>query len=232
MKLLCSIAASTHIDKYMTRIAKEALEESVKTINSKYLPFTIEHNMDDVIGVVLCAKVLPMESNEWALVVVTGMYENDLDKKSFVPGGKNSSHKDYLYIIDELEIPLKSNAMSKEELEYYRPKNINEELENYLDSTKVNKDGKIYFIRRYIARTGDLKIEVLSRDHDGHFHVFSKQRGINARFNINTFEYIDTKQGKVSSSDKKKIQEFLKTHKEERDLLISEYQRMEEGRKW
>ncbi|GAG28127.1 unnamed protein product, partial [marine sediment metagenome] len=58
-----------------------------------------------------------------------------------------------------------------------------------------------------------------------HFHVISKQRKINARFNIETLDYINMKEGIISPKDIKKIQNFFKTHPGPLKLLKDEYSR-------
>ena len=105
--------------------------------------------------------------------------------------------------------------------------NVADLLETHLNSTQVLPNGTVYKIKRFIAKTGDLKIEVYPNDHyPPHFHIISKQRGINARFDIETLKYINTKQGKITPKDTKKIQNFFKTDPKILDFLRSEHLRL------
>ena len=96
-------------------------------------------------------------------------------------------------------------------------------MEQYLNRTQIREDGQIYEIRAFIEAIGDLRIEIFSRDHldnPPHFHIISRQRGINARFHAHSLEYINTKHGKLRTKDHKKIKHFFKTHPEAHKKLL------------
>jgi hypothetical protein len=74
-------------------------------------------------------------------------------------------------------------------------------------------DGRAYKIKRFIAATEDLQIEVYPKNHQpSHFHVILKQRDINARFDIHTLELVNMKEGKIKEGDIKKFKIFSKHH--------------------
>jgi hypothetical protein len=81
-------------------------------------------------------------------------------------------------------------------------------------------NGEVYYIKKYVASLGDLRIEVYPKDHKPeHFHVISKQRNINARFDIKTLELVSTKYGKIMNSDIEKIQHLFRTQPNLNQLL-------------
>jgi len=104
---------------------------------------------------------------------------------------------------------------------------ISEDLEQYLESTAIWSDGSVYEIKRYIGSISDLRIEIYPKDHlPAHFHVISKQRRINARFDITTLELINVKHGSISGDDVKKIQALPKTRPLVWGKLKKEFERM------
>lgn len=96
----------------------------------------------------------------------------------------------------------------------------------HLDSTAVWPDGRVIRTKRFVASTGDLQIHIYPNDQfPPHFHVISKQRQIDARFNLKTLEIISNKQGQMSINDQKKIKHFFVTNPSILAELNSEYER-------
>jgi hypothetical protein len=214
-------------------MAKSALDDFARNINEKYLPQLIEHDWDRQIGVVLYGKVFQLKDKEYALGIVTGIFEDEPDKQLFKLGQSNTTYKEYeKYLdIDELIRMAEENAGREDiqNLHYEANPNIATLLETHLDSTQILPDGRVYKIKRFIASTGDLRVEVYPKDHyPAHFHVISDQRGINARFDIKTLDLINIKEGKIKSNDIKKIKNFFETHPEKLNKLRSEYNRLTE----
>lgn len=91
---------------------------------------------------------------------------------------------------------------------------IAELLRKYIDSTRVLPNGTVYYIKAFVCLVKDLKVVVYPKDHENqpHFHVISKQRNIDARFDLHTLECISLKRGKISVKDIKKIKSFFREH--------------------
>ena len=231
MKIMTAVASTTHLDLHNERMSKSALEGMALQIRSKYIPQLVNHDLGRQIGVLLYGKVLSLEDGEFALYVVSGIFESESEKQNYKLGSPNivwRKYKHYLDYAKKLSNQKKDKRKSQGLLSDIRADfNIADLLEAHLDSTQVLPDGRIYKIKRFIAATGDLRIEVYPKDHcPKHFHVTSKQRGINARFGLNTLEFINTKSGRVKKDDIKKIQNFFETHPEALQKLKSEYKRM------
>ncbi len=92
-------------------------------------------------------------------------------------------------------------------------------------------DGTVYKIKRFIASTGDLSIDVYAKDHEyePHFHVISKQRSIDARFDLETLEVISMKTGTIKQSDVKKIKDFFKLRPDKLKFLNDEHKRLNQS---
>jgi hypothetical protein len=106
--------------------------------------------------------------------------------------------------------------------------NIAKVLEKYLDKTSIWKDGRVYITKAFIDKYKDLEFHIYPKDHfPPHFHVISKQRNIDARFHIESFELISEKRGKISNSDIKKVKSFFKMFKQAREKLNKEYKRLQ-----
>lgn len=101
-------------------------------------------------------------------------------------------------------------------------------LEKYLNSTEFLPDWRIYHVKRAIARIFDLSLEVYPKDHrPAHFHVVSISRGLNARFSIETLEYLSDKWSTdISNKDIRRVQEFLREYPNIHEALKSELVRM------
>lgn len=232
MKIIVSIASTTHIDRHNERISKSVLDDMAKQTKDKYIPLLFNHEWDRQIGVNLYGEVFLLHDGEYALGMVSGLFENENEKEHFKIGQPNIvwiEYKKYLNT-DELIEKMSSKNQEKHTIPSVKPnRNISDYLEEYLNSTQVTPDGKLYKIKKFIASFGDLKIDIYPKDHKNptHFHVTSLQRGINARFDINTLELINIKCGKINQKDIKKIQTFFKETPSLLEKLKSESLRME-----
>ena len=230
MKIVTGIASTTHMDRHNERMSQLDLGGMARNINDKYIPFLIDHDWDRCIGIVLYGKVFRLNDGEYALGVVVGIYENDEEKGDFQVGKKNktwSNFKDYLKQ-EESKFPVKSKTVngSRDKHKNSESFNVADLLKVHLDSTQVLSGGVVYKIKKFIASTGDLRIEIYPNDHfPPHFHVISKQRKMNARFSLDTLELINTKAGKIRESDVKKVQNFFFLYPNLLNKLKEEYEK-------
>jgi hypothetical protein len=228
MKIITGIASTTHIDRHKERMAKSALDGMAKQIKERFIPHLIEHDPNQHIGVILYGEVFQLKDGEYALGIVSGLFENKEEEefKTRQPNNVWQNYKKYLDIA-ELQKLKEQNNQSKEISSSLKNSNIAELLETHLDSTQVLRDGTVYEIKRFIASTRDLRIKVYPKDHNPpHFHVISKQRNIDARFDIETLNLINTKRGSIKEKDVKKIQNFFNTNPTKLEKLKSEYTRI------
>lgn len=225
------LASSTHLDLHQERMARSALENGARQIRKNYVPLLIEHDFDRQIGVLLNAKVAKLPDGEYGLFAVAGEFENASEKITYKNGERNTVHGRYEQELEGIEerVSLPS-AGSLEATPSPRNLNIAEQLAIHLDSTKVLDTGEVYKINRHIASAGDLEIHVFPKDHPnenpGHFHIISKQRKINARFNIETLKHLSNKKGSLTNNDLKKITNFFETHPAALKLLREEHHRL------
>jgi len=230
MKITIGIASTTHIDRHNERMAKSALDGMAVQIKERYIPQLIEHDLNQHIGVGLYGEVFQLKDGEYALGIVSGIFENEEERERYKTGQPNNVWQDYKkYLdIDELLKLNKQNHQTKPINFFSQDSDIADLLETHLDSTQVLPDGTVYKIKRFIASTGDLRIEVYPKDHSPqHFHVISKQRKINARFDIKTLGLINTKSGSIQEKDIKKIQNFFKTNPDYLEKLRNEHVRLQ-----
>lgn len=224
MKIITAIASTTHIDRHNEKMAKCALESMAEQACAKYIRFLIEHDPSRPIGVILAAKVLPMDDGEWALAVVSGIFDKENEFQIYKYGMKNTVSEQYMPILNDMQIPLKAAEADSSQIK--RDMNLAQMIEMHLDSTEVWPDGKVLKTKRFIASTGDLEIHIYPNDHlPAHFHVISKQRKIDARFGIETFELLDHKHGHISSKDQKKIKNLFESDSIALSLLKAEFAR-------
>lgn len=230
MKITTGIASTTHIDKHNERMTKTALDDMAIQINKKFIPQLIEHDPNQQSGVILYGKVFQLEDGEYALGFVSGIFENNKEKETFIIGHPNNVWREYkkYFDITELLLPSRKSQKTKNQTKHKSPNlNIADLLETHLNSTRVMPDGTVIKIKRFIASTGDLKIEVYPKDHTPqHFHVISKQRNINARFDIVTLNLISTKKGSIKNNDIKRIKNLFSTNPIALKKLISEHTRL------
>jgi hypothetical protein len=226
--------STTHVDRHGERMSKNALEGMADQINSKYIPYLIEHDWDKHVGTVFYGEVFRLKDGEYALGVVVGLFEVESEFENFKKGNKNTIWSDCKKYLDPKELALtlddKTNTKDNTRDELIAPRlkrSVADLLEVHLDSTQVLPDGTVYKIKRFIAAAGDLRMELHPKDHPpAHFHVISKQRNIDARFDINTLEFDSMKKGKISNGDIKKIQSFFRYYPEMLIRLKEEYARL------
>lgn len=229
MKFITGIASTTHIDKHGDRFAKSALDDMAGQIKKKFIPNLVDHNPKQQIGAALYGEVFKLDDGEYALAIVTGIFEDSREKEMCEAGKPNilwvegKKHLD----TDEL-MKMHENNPNKGHAQIPSRRTVADLLETHLDSTQVAPDGKVYKVKRFIASTGDLSIDVYANDHkyEPHFHVISKQRAINARFDLETLEVISMKTGKIKPNDVKKIQDFFKLRPDKLKFLKDEHKRL------
>ncbi len=238
MKIQIWIASTTHIDGHNERVAKSALDGMAEQIKQKYIPRLIEHDWNRQIGVGMYWEVFQLNDWEYALWVVYGIFENEEEKNTYKTWGVNTVRKEYQKYLNINELIKMSaenieNNKSVEKQENNKMDAANM-LEMYINSTGLLPTWEVYKIKRFIAWTWDLRIEIYPGDHDlqhkennwPHFHIISKQKNFNARFDLETFEYVDNKYWKISDKDKKKVKTFLLENPEVVEKLKSEYERL------
>lgn len=105
---------------------------------------------------------------------------------------------------------------------------IEESLEMWIDTTRIWENGSVYKIKALIATVNDLRITIRPMDHfPPHFHVTSRQRGINASFSLHDLEPLRIKGEEIREDDIKKIKSFFDLHKDKLTLLKEEYKRLQ-----
>jgi len=231
MKIEIWIASTTHIDRQNEKMSKECLEWMARQINTKYIPQLIEHDFERQVWIILYWEVFLLPDWEFALWIVIWIFEDENEKNLYKNYEKNLVHSKYkknfnkeLLINSFLSNHIDENISIKNQDEY----NIALLLEQYLNKTSITSDWKVYFVKHFIAETNNLKIEVYPKDHyPQHFHVRSKERDLNARFNLETFEYISTKNWKITDKQKRQIKNFLETNPKIVEKLKTEYFRLQ-----
>lgn len=229
MKIETGIASTTHRDRVGDKFAKSALDGMADQINAKYIRHRLHHDPKQQVGVVLYGKVFELSDGEFALGVVVGTFENELEREQYVVGQANTTSDNFgqYLIIGELRLMQEENAKIPDPIPHIDKSKLSlaESLALHLDSTRVDEDGRVYQIKKFVGTTGGLRIEVYPKDHEHepHYHVISKQRKLNARFDLNTHQLISMKSGKVRQGDIKKIQAFFQ-HPENAKKLNQAYE--------
>lgn len=230
MKILTAIASTTHVDLHGERMSKSVLDRFAQKMCEEFVPLLVNHDPNKQIGVLLYGKVVVTTDGEFALHTVSGVFDNPQEAEKYRIGSPNKVLKKYTHYLSKIEDVEKLSAIGLKDQKNgdgTPEPSISTLLERHLDSTQVYEDGSVIKVKRYIASVGDLKIEVYPKDHKPeHFHVVSKPRGINARFDINTLEHVSTKNGQISKDDIKKIQNFFMTVPGSLDKLRNEHQRL------
>ena len=74
------------------------------------------------------------------------------------------------------------------------------------------ESGQVYIRKGLVARIAGFELRVYSHDHDKHFHVIHKERGIDARFSFPEIVLINYKQSRnmISSKEENNIRVFFK----------------------
>lgn len=227
MEIIIGIASTTHIDAHRERMAKEALDGMAEQINSRYIPQLVNHDPKQQIGVVLCGKVKQFSDGEFGLFAVFGIFEDESEYSKYPIRGENTVWGKYLHLLEDVSTDIQ-NSRSVDATEEDEDTDIAVLLERHLDSTAIWEDGTVYKVKHLIARSKDLEFHIYPKDHyPPHFHVISKQRGIDARFHIETLELVSMKNGGIKNSDAKKVRIFFESHTEMWDKLKSEHARMQ-----
>lgn len=225
MKITTGIASTTHVDRHGEKMSKQTLVSMAEEINKKFIPLLIEHDFNRQIGINLYAKVFQLDDGEFALGVVCGVFENSAEKEKYKARRTNTFKRGEEYLdIQKLKRVQEKNIISRKKPERYN--NIAKLLETHLDTTEILPDGRVYKVKRFIAQVNDLKIEIYPKDHyPPHFHVISRSRDINARFDLITLEHLNNKAGNIKQKDVKKIQNFFITHPDFYNKLRNEHLR-------
>ncbi len=235
MKIEIWIASTTHIDRQNEKMSKECLEWMAEQINSKYIPQLIEHNFDNQVWVLLYWEVFWLPDWEFALWVVFWIFESEKDENIYKNYEKNLVFSEYKKHFNKEKL-IKLFLFNKIDTEESNIENIDNSnldniallLEKYFNKTNVTLDWKVYFVKHFIAETNNLKIEIYPKDHfPEHFHIRSKDRKLNARFDLNTYEYISTKNWKITDKQIKQIKSFLENNPKIAELLKTEYIRLQ-----
>ena len=82
MKITTGIASTTHIDRHNERMAKSAIDGMAEQIKERFIPQLIEHDPKQHIGVVLYGEVFLLKDGEFALGIVSGIFENNEEKEA------------------------------------------------------------------------------------------------------------------------------------------------------
>lgn len=213
------IGASTHLDSHGERISAEALQSMAAQVNTQYYPLLVNHEqVETPPGALVAAKCFELTDGETAMGILVGFHTTFAARLSFQIGKVNSNWKSYIDLIDVDLITKKHEDRMKDyqivEL------TIEERLSAYLSSHKLHNNGRLEARKHLVGKIKDLKIEVYPDDHlPAHFHVTSKQRGIDARFSIESLKHLSSKRGKVSSKDEKMVKQFFKVNPDALDYL-------------
>lgn len=221
------IASSTHLDLHHERMSRDFLESSATALRELYRPLLIDHDFDRQIGVILNAKVAELPDGEYGLFLVVGKFQQSAEVSSYKTGEANVVHEEYDRAFEGLEEYLWSEwTVGPEVTPLDHELDVAELLALHLDSTKIDESGEVYKVKRHIASVGGLEIHVFKDHLPAHFHVISKQRKMNARFSLETLEYLSTKNGVVKADDLKKIIDFFQRHPDQLAILRAEHLRL------
>lgn len=232
MQTLGGIASTTHVDYHRQRMAKSLLDQFAEKIRAEYIPLLVNHDFSQQIGVNLAARVVELADGEYALLVVSGIFDDASEAAMFQVGAENTAYREYESVLDDIAdsvpalLAMASDDAPPEDVS--QPQTIADQLELHLDSTEIAPDGSVYLIKRRIVSVGGLEIHVYPQDHEPpHFHVVSKQRKIDARFHIETLELISMKRGEIRQKETRQIQDFFQTHPDAWESLKTEYGKLQ-----
>lgn len=225
------IASTTHLDYHGQRMSKKALDEFSMQIKARYMPLLDNHDFDRHIGVHLSARVVGLEDGEYALLIVSGIFVRESDAAAFQHGAVNTVWRDYESVLDNFAARVRAlphstfDELSPEDVAY--PHTLAGQLELHLDSTSVAPDGTVYLTKQRVATVRDLEINIYPKDHQPpHFHVRSRQRNMDARFHIESLEFINEKHGTIRPKEIRQIQDFFEKNPAMYVQLQHEYQRL------
>jgi hypothetical protein len=233
MKIITGIASTTHVDAHHDRFTRGALESGVEQIRSRFIPFLIDHDPNQQLGTVLYGKCEPLPDGEFALFVVIGIFDNEEEKRCYANGSANTVWQDHVHHLDALGDELEKRRaqdrkQGRDQVAKYNPDNIAALLETHLDSTSIWIDGSVYKIKHLVASTSDLEVHVYPKDREpAHFHVLSKQRDIDVRFDLNTILPIKASDTPITGRDIKKIKNFFESFPDKLQRLRDKHARMQ-----
>lgn len=222
-----AIIVTSHLDKHGERFSREAVIDVVRQIHNKLLPMRFNH--DEVAGdqgAVLSAVDFKLNDGEIAVGVIAVHFDNYEQRQKYRIGEANLFFDQYKELIN-VKLLLALNDMK---MLLYEPENmgISEALNAYLNSHYLDNNGK-ETVRKYnICNIGDFRVDVFPDDHlTAHFHIISKQRGINARISVDNLDLLSIKTGKqkISKRDLKLIKRFFRSQSEQYNKLKSESKR-------
>jgi Domain of unknown function (DUF4160) len=231
MKISGGIASTTHVDSHGQRMAKSLLDQFALQIKTHYVAQLIRHDSDQHKGINLSARVMQLDDGEYALLLVSGIFENEAERAIFLVGAANTVWASYESMLDEVEahvpalLSMAADEPTLEDVPY--PQTLAGQLEFHLNSTSVAPDGTVYLIKQRIANIRDLEINIYPKDHEPpHFHVRSRQRNMDARFHVETLEFINEKTGTIKPKEVKQIQDFFQKDPAMHAKLKREYDRL------
>ncbi|MBR7835756.1 DUF4160 domain-containing protein [Actinospica durhamensis] len=230
MQIMGGILSSTHVDAHQQRIAKSLLDQFAEQLNSEYVATLIEHDFERLAGVHFAGRVAEMADGEYALLGVIGLFEDATEAESFPVGAANTVAAEYDSILNDLveQLPtmLLPEESSIEEVTY--PDTVEGQLAFHLDSTSVAPDGSVYLIKRRVTMVGSLEIRVYPKDHNPpHFHVHSDSRNVDARFHLETLEFLSANYGRLAPKEVRQVQDFFSRNPAAHAALKAEHERLQ-----
>lgn len=219
MKIITAIVSTTHVDAHHERMIKKTLDSVAKQIRARFISCLIGCDSDQRTRVILYGKVKRLEDGEFTLFIVVGIFDDEKEYKSYAIGSKNTVWRKYSSDMDDV-VENTKRQKTRGKNRYHEANtdvstSITDLLGIHLDSTVILINGRAYTFKYLIASVYDLTINVYPKDHlPAHFHVVSRQRGIDARFDINTLELINAKKGLIKARDVKKIKDFFQNRPE------------------
>jgi len=102
VKLIAGIASTTHADAHEEVVPLNALESMARQVRERFIPQLIDHDPNQQVGVNLCARVDELEDGEYALVVVSGIFEKPEERLLYRTFAANTVWKNYLPYLDSV----------------------------------------------------------------------------------------------------------------------------------
>lgn len=141
-------------------------------------------------------------------------YYQDMEKlrKEFADNTLEVSSKNEFHVENQVILTEAFNFFEQfediyEESPYIKEKKLRDELDEKYKKIKQ----KSFFAKGVAARIDGFAFIVYSDDHDKHFHIIHKGRGVDARFSFPQIELLSYKNTRnfISSKEKKKFKEFI-----------------------
>jgi hypothetical protein len=211
-------------------MSERALRQAALRIRQIYVPLLVNHDWGRRVGVLLSARVEPTEDDEFVLLAVAGLFENEDEPERYPIGARNILWQHYDEILDDESLQesiLEANhdESSIDQMSALSVEGIAVRLAVYLDYAYSRRKRGGYMMKFLVAQVDDLKINVY-RDHPPpHFHVTSRQRNLNVRFDLETLEPLDGE--RIERADQKKIRRFFENNPGALQRLRDEHRRMQ-----